>query len=170
MSHCIWIAWSSPPNYFISIIPIWCFYCDTPLQLGIEILAYGKHWKSWHDFRVIYTLFYKYCEFLPCFVHKQPQKRQVLRGTLQNICLFFTLSSFIVSSIIMTYPSQILYTSWKITLQIVSLISCKACIVCVLRNTTLYDCANAIWSLKRTKGSHLSILVIFFCQKVLITL
>ncbi len=34
----------------------------------------------------------------------------------------------------------------------------------------LHDCANAIWSLKRPKNLHLSTLVTFFCQKVLITL
>ncbi len=34
----------------------------------------------------------------------------------------------------------------------------------------LHDCANAIWSLKGTKGPHLSTLVIFLRQKVSITL
>jgi len=34
----------------------------------------------------------------------------------------------------------------------------------------LHDCANAIWSLKGIKGPHLSTLVTFFHQKVLITL
>jgi hypothetical protein len=35
---------------------------------------------------------------------------------------------------------------------------------------SLYDYANAIWSLKGTKGLHFSSLVTFLCQKVLITL
>jgi len=34
----------------------------------------------------------------------------------------------------------------------------------------LHDCANALWSLKRLEGLHLFTLVIFLCQKVLITL
>jgi len=34
----------------------------------------------------------------------------------------------------------------------------------------LHDYADAIWSLKGTKGPHLSTLVTFLCQKVLITL
>jgi hypothetical protein len=34
----------------------------------------------------------------------------------------------------------------------------------------LYDCANAIWSLKGLKGPHLSILITFFHQKNSITL
>jgi hypothetical protein len=34
----------------------------------------------------------------------------------------------------------------------------------------LHNCVNAIWSLKGPKGSHLSTLVIFLHQKVLITL
>ncbi len=34
----------------------------------------------------------------------------------------------------------------------------------------LHDHANAIWSLKGTKGLHFSTLVTFFSQKVLITL
>jgi len=34
----------------------------------------------------------------------------------------------------------------------------------------LHDYANAIWSLKGTKGPHLSTLVIFFHQKTSITL
>jgi len=34
----------------------------------------------------------------------------------------------------------------------------------------LYKCANAIWGLKRTKDFHLSTLITFLCQKVLITL
>jgi len=38
-------------------------------------------------------------------------------------------------------------------------------------NLFLHDCANAIWSLKLgPKGPHISILVIFLCQKVSITL
>ncbi len=37
-------------------------------------------------------------------------------------------------------------------------------------NVFLHDCANAIWSLKGPKGLHLSTLVIFFRQKVSITL
>jgi len=37
-------------------------------------------------------------------------------------------------------------------------------------NVFLHDCANAIWSLKGTKGPHLSTLVTFLCQKVSITL
>jgi len=34
----------------------------------------------------------------------------------------------------------------------------------------LHDCANAIWSLKGTKGPHLSTLVTFICKKISITL
>jgi hypothetical protein len=34
----------------------------------------------------------------------------------------------------------------------------------------LHDCANAIWSSKGPKGFHLSTLIIFFCQKISITL
>jgi hypothetical protein len=34
----------------------------------------------------------------------------------------------------------------------------------------LQDCINAIWSLKETKGFHLSTLVIFLCHKISITL
>jgi hypothetical protein len=34
----------------------------------------------------------------------------------------------------------------------------------------LHDCANAIWSLKKSKGFHLSILVTFVCQKISTTL
>jgi len=37
-------------------------------------------------------------------------------------------------------------------------------------NVFLHDYANAIWSLKALKGLHLFTLVIFHCQKVLITL
>jgi hypothetical protein len=37
-------------------------------------------------------------------------------------------------------------------------------------NVFLHDCVNAIWSLKGTKGPHLSTLVTFFHQKVSITL
>jgi len=37
-------------------------------------------------------------------------------------------------------------------------------------NVFLHDCANAIWSLKGTKGFHLSTLVTFLRQKFLITL
>jgi hypothetical protein len=33
-----------------------------------------------------------------------------------------------------------------------------------------HHCANAIWTLKRLEGLHLFVLVIFFCQKVSITL
>jgi hypothetical protein len=35
---------------------------------------------------------------------------------------------------------------------------------------SLYNYANAIWSLKATEGPHLSSLVIFLCQKISITL
>jgi hypothetical protein len=34
----------------------------------------------------------------------------------------------------------------------------------------LHECVNAIWSLKGTKGLHLSTLVTFLCQKISITL
>jgi len=34
----------------------------------------------------------------------------------------------------------------------------------------LHNCANAIWSLKRPKGPHLFVLIIFFHQNFLITL
>jgi hypothetical protein len=34
----------------------------------------------------------------------------------------------------------------------------------------LYDCVNAIWSLKMLKGLHLFVLVTFLCQKISITL
>jgi len=37
-------------------------------------------------------------------------------------------------------------------------------------NVILHDCANVIWSLKGLKRFHLSILVIFFHQKISITL
>jgi hypothetical protein len=37
-------------------------------------------------------------------------------------------------------------------------------------NVILHDCANAIWSLKGTKGLHISTLVTFLHQKVSITL
>jgi hypothetical protein len=33
-----------------------------------------------------------------------------------------------------------------------------------------HDCANAIWSLKGPKGPHLSILVVFICKKISISL
>jgi hypothetical protein len=39
-----------------------------------------------------------------------------------------------------------------------------------LANVFLHNYANAIWSLKGTKGFHFSTLVTFFCQKISITL
>jgi hypothetical protein len=37
-------------------------------------------------------------------------------------------------------------------------------------NMFLHNCVNAIWSLKRLKGLHLSTFVTFFCKEVLVTL
>jgi hypothetical protein len=37
-------------------------------------------------------------------------------------------------------------------------------------NMFLHDCANAIWSLKESKGPHFSTLVIFLCKLFLVTL
>jgi hypothetical protein len=37
-------------------------------------------------------------------------------------------------------------------------------------NFFLHSCANATWSFKGPKGLHISILVIFLCQGILITL
>jgi hypothetical protein len=80
----------------------------------------------------------------------------------------YTTQGFVTSNANQAKESS--YHNWHLTNQflplIIEIFGCLHKYVDVF----LHDCANVIWSLKGTKAPHLSILVIFFRQKISITL
>ncbi len=79
-----------------------------------------------------------------------------------------TIQGFVASNA--TQAKERIYCNWHPTNQFLPLAIEVFGYLHKHANVFLHDCANAIWSLKWIEGPHLSTLVIFLCQKILITL